>query len=97
MIPVKRVEIVVDAPYSERVTNLLDKHDLQGWTLIRGAVGSGERGERYGDEITGVSNNHLIITTCPPDRIEALTDDLRAVLERYGGMCLVSDAGWIQH
>ena len=26
-----------------------------------------------------------------------LVEALRKVLQRYGGMCLVSDAGWIQH
>ena len=97
MIPVKRVEIVIDAPYSERVTGLLDRHGVEGWTLIRGASGSGERGERLGDEITGVSNNHIIISTCAPDRLDALVEDLRTVLKRYGGVCLVSDAGSIRH
>lgn len=97
MTPVKRLEIVIDAPYSERVTRLLDRHDVEGWTLVRGASGSGERGERFGDEITGVSNNHLIISTCAPERLDALVEDLRIALERYGGVCLVSDAGLIRH
>ena len=97
MIPVKRLEIVIDAPYSERVTRLLERHQVAGWTLVRGASGSGERGERLGDEITGISNNNVIVSTCPPDRLEALMTDLRVVLERYGGMCLVSDALWLRH
>jgi len=97
MIAVKRLEIVIDAPFSERVTRLLERHGVEGWTLLRGASGSGERGERLGDEITGVSNNHLILSTCPPERLDALLADLRGVLERYGGMCLVSDAGWLRH
>ena len=97
MIAVKRLEIVIDAPYSERVTSLLENHEVEGWTVLRGASGSGERGERWGDEITGVSNNHLILTTCRPDRLDELVEALRKVLQRYGGMCLVSDAGWIQH
>ena len=97
MIPVKRLEIVIDAPYSERVTHLLERHGLQGWTLLRGATGSGERGARLGDEITGVSNNHLIVTTCPPERLDELLEALRGLLQRFGGMCLVGDALWLRH
>jgi len=97
MIAVKRLEIVVDALHGERITDLLGRHGLTGWTLVRGAKGAGERGRQHADEITGVSSNHLIITTCPPDRLDALLEDLRGMLERYGGMCLVSDASWLRH
>jgi PII-like signaling protein len=97
MIPVKRLEIVVDAPHSRRITEILVRHGLTGWSLLRGVTGSGERGRQHGDEITGVSSNHLIVTTCPPDRLDSLLDDLRGGLSRYGGMCLVSDAHWLRH
>ena len=97
MRPVKRLEIVVDAPYTTRVTRLLERHDLPGWTLLRGASGRGERGARLGDEITGISNNNVIVTTCRPEQLDDLLEDLRGVLKRYGGVCLVSDAAWLTH
>jgi PII-like signaling protein len=97
MIPVKRLEIVIDAPYSERITDLLARHGIEGWTLLRGATGRGDRGMRFGDEITGVSNNHVIVSTCPPERLDTVIQELRGLLERYGGMCLVSDAHWLRH
>lgn len=97
MKPVKRLEIVIDAPYSDRVTGLLERHGLEGWTVLRGASGRGDRGDRFGDEITGVSNNNLIISACPPERLDAVMEDLRAVLRRFGGICLVSDADWLRH
>lgn len=95
MSQVKRLEIVVDAPFSEYVVGVLQKHAARGWTIIRGASGSGDRGERLGDDITGVSSNHVIVTTCEPDRLDALVEDLREQLDRFGGMCLVSDATWV--
>ena len=97
MIDVKRLEIVIDAPFSERVVAVLEQHDVEGWTILRGAAGSGDRGLRLGDEITGVSNNHLIITTCKPELLDALVEDVRGLLKRFGGMCLVSDAQWIDN
>jgi PII-like signaling protein len=97
MIPVKRLEIVVDAPHGQRVTELLTRHGLGGWTLLRGASGAGERGRQHGDDITGVSSNHLILTTCPPEQLDALMEDLRGLLALVGGMCLISDAAWVRH
>jgi PII-like signaling protein len=97
MIPVKRLEIVVDAPHGDDVTDLLTRHGLTGWTVVRGAAGAGERGRQLGDEITGVSSNHLIVTTCPQESLDALIEDLRTLLVRFGGMCLVSDALWLRH
>ena len=81
MNPVKRLEIVIDAPYSQRVTRLLVTHGLSGWTLLRGASGKGDRGEREADEITGIASNNVIVTACPPESLDALLEDLR-VLDR---------------
>lgn len=97
MIPVQRLEIVVDAPHGERVTELLQRHGLSGWTVLRGVSGAGERGVQYDDDVTGVSTNHLILTTCPPEELDALLTDLRALLTLCGGICLVSDAHWLRH
>ena len=97
MIDVKRLEIVVDAPHSEQVTKVLEAHGLTGWTIVRGAMGKGERGHQLGDELTGVSSNHVIVTTCEPAHLDGLVEELRTLLTRCGGMCLVSDARWLLH
>ena len=97
MIRVKRLEIVVDAPHSPRVTEVLDRHGLTGWSIVRDVTGAGERGRQLADDLTGVSSNHLILTTCTPEALPALVEDLRAVLVRAGGMCLVGDAHWLRH
>ena len=97
MIPVKRLEIVVDATQAQRVTELLERHGLTGWSLVRNVTGAGERGRQFGDEVTGVCSNALIVTTCPPAQLPELLEVLRSLLVRSGGMCLVSDAHWLRH
>jgi hypothetical protein len=97
MIPVKRLEIVVDAPHGSQVTDVLARHGLGGWSIVRNVTGSGERGSQLDDELTGVSSNLLIVSTCPPETLAPLMEDLRTVLRRSGGMCLVSDAHWLRH
>ncbi len=97
MIAVKRLEIVVDAPHSHRITEVLDRHGVTGWSIVRDVAGSGERGRQLADDLTGVSANHLILTTCSAEALGPLIEDLRGLLVRAGGMCLVSDAHWLRH
>lgn len=67
-------------------------------TLLRSDLEiPGERGRQLADDLTGVSSNHLILTPCPPAALGPLVEELRAVLVRAGGMCLVSDAAWLRH
>jgi PII-like signaling protein len=94
---IERVEIVIDALHGPAVLEVLERHGLTGWTLLRVAAGAGERGERRDDELSGASTNSLLITTCEPEALEALAEDLRPLLRRYGGVCLVSPARWLIH
>jgi hypothetical protein len=96
MIPVKRLEIVVDAPHSGHVITVLGRHGLTGWSVVQNVTGAGERGNQYGDDLTGVSSNHMIVTTCAEGELPALAGDLRVLLDRIGGICLVSDAHWLR-
>ena len=97
MEPVCRIEIVIDAPHVPQVIALLERHGLTGYSLIHGVTGSGERGRRLGDELTSVSSNSYLLTTCPPESLEAVAADLRPLLVQVGGMCLVSDARALKH
>ena len=97
MIPVKRLEIVIDAPHAERVTRILAARGFDGWTVLRNASGFGDRGQRQDDGISSVSSNQVIVTTCPPERLDEVIEELRSLLARVGGVCLVSDAHWLLH
>jgi len=94
---VNRIEIVIDAGHTPRVVDLLSKAGIDGYTLMRGVSGSGERGLRMSDEISGVSNNNYILTTCPPEKLDSLLSALRPLLKRVGGVCLISEARWLLH
>lgn len=97
MIPVKRLEIVVAAAHAERVTRLLERHGVTGWTRVRGVSGAGERGRQLSDEITEVSSNDLILTACSAEQLTAVVEELRTLLTGHGGICLVTDAQWLRH
>lgn len=97
MKPVERIEVVIDAANASKVIEVFREHRLSGWSRVREVSGFGERGARESDEIAPASNNHLLITTCDPDGLKALAEDLRPLLVRYGGVCLVSRAHWLKH
>ena len=95
MKPVLRLEIVIDGANADAVCDILDSHAVTGWTVLEVAKGRGERGMRRADSLR--SGNQLILSTCKESDLDALVADLRPVLKRFGGVCLVSDARWVRH
>ena len=94
---VKRVEIIIDAIHAEGVLEQLRGLGAEGYTVVRGALGWGDRGERAGGDISDVFTNWLILTTCQPEQTEAWGAALQPVLKRHGGLMLVSDADSLDH
>ena len=97
MQPVKKLEIILDAPEERSVTSLLDRAGVSGYTVIRNIAGKGGRGIQRGDELTDVFSNVLIMTACTPAEADRAIELLRPLLRRVGGLCLVSDAAVISH
>lgn len=97
MTPIKRIEIIIDAPEVPSLLATLRANGVSGYSVFSPVTGAGERGERRNDEPGGGSGNACIITAVPPERVPALTEALRPILKRRGGMCLVSDAEWLLH
>lgn len=94
---VERIEVVVDALHAPKVIEVFRRHGLTGWSQIGEVAGFGQRGALESDGITRVKGNRLLITTCDPERLDALAEDLRPLLIRHGGACLVSPASWLKH
>ncbi len=97
MTPVKRIEIVAESHGLREIRRWLDQHGVDAYTVIRGVVGRGERGEQAGDELSDVFSNAYLLTTCEVGDLDRILAGLRPLLARFGGMCLVSDAMWLRH
>jgi len=97
MQPVKKLEIVVDALDLDTVVAALEAAGLTSYTVIRDVVGRGDSGVRYGDELSDIFKNSYLMTTCSPESLPAILESIRPILERCGGVCLVSDASWLIH
>jgi nitrogen regulatory protein PII len=97
MTPVKRIEIVADSLGVPALLRELDRRGVSGYTVIRDATGRGERGVRAGDELTGALKNSYILIACHAHEVDGIIAAVRPVLERAGGIALVSDALWVVH
>ena len=97
MTTVKRIEIVIDAAHTPDLLQALRDAGAQGYTVIRDVQGTGDRGERSGDELTDVFRNCYIIVACEPEMATQIVEAVRPMLRRHGGVCLISDAQWLRH
>jgi len=95
--PVKRVEIVVEGVHETEVVRRIARAGIDGWTLHRHAAGTGSRGARDGEGLTDVLQNIVFVVAAKPEQAEQLALSLRPLLQRFGGVCLISDAQWLMH
>ncbi len=95
---VKKVEIIIEYLELPRLLELIKKESITvGYTVIKEAVGSGGRGDRAGDGLSGELTNSYILIACSEDEAQRIVEIVRPTLKRFGGVCLVSDAMWVKH
>lgn len=98
MTPCKRVEIVIEEALVPRVRELLISLGASAYTLLPQARGQGDRGRRRGDDPTGTLTNAIIIIACKDAELaERVAQGVQPLLTQSGGMCLISDALWVEH
>ena len=98
MKPCKRIEVVIEEPMAPRLIELLRERGTKGYTAIPNISGEGDRGVRRADELAGDSSNTLFIIACQDmDEAESIVELVRPLIQRSGGICLVSDSLWVLH
>lgn len=98
MKPCMRIEIVIETPLVGSLLELFKQLDVPGYTLISDVRGSGDRGVRRADELSGESSNSFVLVACDDKAIvDRLLEGVRGLIGRSGGICLLSDANWLRH
>jgi nitrogen regulatory protein PII len=93
MKPVKRIEIIASSHETSRILERMEKAGAPGYTLIRDVAGKSQWGNVYDDLPVTMLSNSYIISFCPEEKLQAIIDAVKPVLDKYGGVCFVSDAG----
>ena len=94
---VKRIEIVVEAPQEEAIRQLIEDAGIDGFTLMHAVAGRGQRGDRTSDGLSNAFQNVVFLIAAPAEETAAFVEEVRPILKRTGGICLVSDARWLKH
>lgn len=98
MRPCKRIEIVIEEPLATRLAAKLAEIGVPGYTMLPRASGRGDRGLRRADDPTGNSTNCVFLIACEDEtKVQQIIDNVRPIIARSGGICLVSDAAWLIH
>ena len=91
----KKIEIIIESNYLNRLIELFDRKEITGYTIIRDVEGKGITGIKSADEITDVFSNNYVFTVCDEDKLMNIVEDIRRFIKKYGGRCIVSDVSWV--
>lgn len=83
---VKRIEVLADSVELTKILAGLDKAGIIGHTVIRNVVGRSP-----GADATQLDNVY-IIAFCMPEQVKPVVENIRPVLNKFGGACYISDA-----
>lgn len=87
MHPVKRIEIIANSVELAKIVDGLEKAGVPGHTVIPNVVGKSERGGAS-DELI---NNVYVIAFCPPEQVKPVVEIIKPILNKFGGLCFISD------
>lgn len=87
----KKVEVIIEAIYLNRLLDLFTNHEIHGYTIIRDIEGFGGHGLKTADDTCDLFSNIYIFTVCEADQYQSMDKDIHSFLNRYGGKCILSD------
>ncbi|MEB3336887.1 MAG: P-II family nitrogen regulator [Leptolyngbyaceae bacterium] len=87
---VKRIEIIANSFELSKILDGLEKSGVHGHAVIRNVTGKGLR-EGSEDLDMTMLDNVYIIAFCMPEQIETVVENVRPLLNKFGGTCYVSD------
>lgn len=91
---VKRLEIIVSSREMHKILEQLDKAGVPGYSVIRDVVGKSNWGEVSDDSDFAATtlSNVYILSFCAEEQITPVIERVRPLLNKFGGVCYVSDA-----
>jgi len=85
---VKKIEIIANSFELGKILDGLDKAGVHSHAVIRNVAGKGLREDL---DMTMLDNVY-IIAFCMPELIKPVVENIRPLLNKFGGTCYISDA-----
>lgn len=87
---VKKIEIIANSFELAKILDNLDKSGVHSHAVIKNVVGKGLRGTTEDLDMTMLDNVY-ILAFCMPEQLKPVVENLRPLLNKFGGSCYVSD------
>ena len=89
----KRLDLIFSERELNAILNTLENAEVPGYTVMKHATGRGpERVVTEDMEFTGLGANAHVIVFCEQEIINKMRDEIRSVLNYYGGVAYISEA-----
>ena len=90
--PMKEIRVVVAGEHRGFVTDLFDKMNASGYTVIGNVSGKGRHGVREAHfMISEQESLVMIMTVVPEEKVEPILAGLRPLFDRHSGVMFVAD------
>jgi nitrogen regulatory protein PII len=93
----KKVEVIIESIYLNRLLDLFHEGQVTGYTIIRDIEGAGGHGLKTADEANDILSNTYVFTLCNEEKFNKMIEKIRAFIDKYGGKCIVLDAQVLLH
>jgi nitrogen regulatory protein PII len=90
--PMKEIRVIVSGEHRASVTEVLDKIQATGYTIIGNVSGKGHHGVREAHFMfSELESLIMIMTVVPTEKVEPILAGLKPLFERHSGVMFVSD------
>lgn len=87
---VKKIEIIANSFELGKILDGLNKSGVHGHAVIRNVAGKGLREGNEDLDMTMLDNVY-IIAFCMPEHVKTVVENVRPILNKFGGTCYISD------
>jgi nitrogen regulatory protein PII len=88
----KEIRVIVAGEHRSFVTDLLDRVNATGYTIIGNISGKGHHGVREAHFMFSEQESlEMIMTVVPQEKVEPILAGLRPLFERHSGVMFVAD------
>ena len=89
----KRLDLIFSERELQAILKTLEDANVPGYTIMKHATGRGpERIVTEDMEFTGLGANAHVIVFCEQEIIDKMRENIRSVLNYYGGVAYISEA-----
>jgi len=90
--PMKEIRIVIQGEHLKFVTDLLDKVQATGYTIVHNISGKGHHGFHTAHPMFNEMDSLvMLMTVVPQEKVEPILAGLKPIFDRYTGVMFVSD------